>query len=200
MKSRLLFLPGAGGDPDFWRPVGDRLPQSWDKQYLGWPGLGRQPPDPLVQGLNDLVDRVEAQMGAGPVDLIAQSLGGLIAIKAALRHPDRVRRLVLAVTSAGLDLAGTGAADWRADYARAFPQASAWVRQVRADLSGDLHRLDQPVLLLWGDADPISPLAVGERLLARLARATLRVVPGGDHDLVHNRAAEVAPIIETHLA
>src|SRR6202000_2380728 len=27
---RLLFLPGAGADPAFWRPLGDRLPASWD--------------------------------------------------------------------------------------------------------------------------------------------------------------------------
>ena len=26
---RLLFLPGAGADPAFWRPLGDRLPASW---------------------------------------------------------------------------------------------------------------------------------------------------------------------------
>ncbi len=95
-----MFLPGAGGDPAFWRPVGDRLPADWDKVYFGWPGLGDQPPDPDVRDFDDLTALVEAQLGDAPVDILAQSMGGAIAIVLALRHPARVRRLVLSVTSA----------------------------------------------------------------------------------------------------
>jgi hypothetical protein len=41
-----LFLPGTGASPDFWKPVGSRLPPGWTKHYFGWPGLGAEPPDP----------------------------------------------------------------------------------------------------------------------------------------------------------
>jgi len=35
---KILFLPGAGGSPAFWRPVADRLPAGWTKVHFGWPG------------------------------------------------------------------------------------------------------------------------------------------------------------------
>ncbi len=54
-------------------------------------------------------------------------------------------------------------------------------------------------MLVWGDADPISPLAVGRALAARLPNATLHVAPGGDHDLVQTHASSVAPVIAAFL-
>jgi pimeloyl-ACP methyl ester carboxylesterase len=56
-----------------------------------------------------------------------------------------------------------------------------------------------PVLLLWGDADSISPIAVGRRLLELLPNARLHVVKGGGHDLAVTHADEVAAIIQEHL-
>jgi len=44
---KVLFLPGALGDGHFWHPVGELLPDSWDKRYFSWPGLGDQSSDPL---------------------------------------------------------------------------------------------------------------------------------------------------------
>jgi pimeloyl-ACP methyl ester carboxylesterase len=198
--SRLFFLPGAGADPDFWRPVGDRLALASDKVYFGWPGLGHQPPHPGIGKLDDLVALVEAKLDEGPVDLLAQSIGGLIAMLVTLRHPGKIRRLVLSVTSAGAPMARLGAADWRESYNREYPGAAPWLRDVDADLSAELPRVTQPVLLLWGDSDPISPLSVGEYLRARLPKARLHIVRGGGHDLVEVRAEEVAPVIQRHLA
>ncbi len=197
---RLFFLPGAGADPAFWRPLGERLPAAWSKRYFAWPGLGEQAPDPAVQGLDDLVALVERELGDDPVDLLAQSMGGLVALMVALRNPSKVRRLALSVTSAGIDMAGMGAEDWRPGYFADHPNAASWLRDLRIDLAAQLARVRQPALLLWGDADPISPVAVGERLRSLLPDAGLQVVPGGGHDLVHARAAEVAPLIEAHLA
>jgi pimeloyl-ACP methyl ester carboxylesterase len=199
MAPRLVFLPGAGADPNFWRPVGERLPAHWDKVYLGWPGLGDQPACPGVEGLEGAVGLVEAQMAEGPVDLLAQSMGGLIAMLTVLRNPARVRRIVLSVTSGGLDMESFGAADWRESYHRSHPQAADWITTVRVDLSARLPTVSQPTLLLWGDADPISPVAVGERLRDLLPDARLHVVAGGEHDVVNARAAEVAPLIQAHL-
>lgn len=197
--TRLLLLPGAGGDPAFWRPLGDLLPDAWEKVFLAWPGLGDQPPAPHVGGFDDLVGLVERQLGDGPVDLLAQSMGGAVALAVALRHPARVRRLVLAATSGGMDVAGMGGADWRPDYRRAYPQAAAWITQARPDYTDRLPQVAHPALLLWGDADPVSPPAVGRRLAQLLPHATLLVLPGGDHAFVHERPRDIAGPITRHL-
>src|SRR5438105_4037729 len=75
-----LLLPGAGGSPAFWRPVAERLPADWSKILFAWPGLGDQPHDPNLDSLEDLVRLVEAQIDR-PIDLIAQSMGGIIAAR-----------------------------------------------------------------------------------------------------------------------
>jgi pimeloyl-ACP methyl ester carboxylesterase len=194
----ICFLPGAGASPDFWKPVGARLPAAWPKTYFGWPGLGDQPHDPAVKGIDDLADLVVARL-TEPVDLVAQSMGGVIAARIALAHPPLVRRLVLTVTSGGIDMAAFGASDWRADYRRSYPAAAAWITALAVASPLPVERITAPTLLLWGDADPISPVAVGQHLAERLPNARLHVLPGGDHDLAKARADEVAPLVERHL-
>lgn len=199
LRPRLLFLPGAGADPAFWRPLGDRLPAEWDKSYFGWPGLGDQPPDPAVNSIDDLARLVEARLEPGPCDLVAQSMGGVVALSVALRRPDKVRRLVLTATSGGVDVADLVRFDWRANYRRRYPRAGGWITEDRIDLTARIPAIACPTLLLWGDADPISPVAVGERLAALLPAARLHVTPGGDHDLAQTHAAALAPLVAAHL-
>lgn len=196
---RLLFLPGAGADPAFWRRLGDLLPAAWDRRYFGWPGLGDQPPDPAVNGIDDLVAMVEAELWPGPVDLLAQSMGGVVALSVALRNPGKVRRLVLTATSGGVDVADLTAFDWRAGYRAEYPNAAAWITETRIDLTARIPTIACPTLLIWGDADPISPVAVGERLAALLPDARLHVVAGGEHDLAAARAEALTTLVAAHL-
>jgi pimeloyl-ACP methyl ester carboxylesterase len=195
---RVVFLPGAVGDGEFWRGVGERLPGSWEKVYVSWPGLGDQPEDRSVGGLDDLVGLVVDNLER-PSDLVAQSMGGLVAVGVATLAPASVGRLVLAATSGGVDVSGLGGADWREDYRRAFPGASGWVTGRQPDQTEDLRRLGAPTLLLWGDADPLSPVSVGEHLAGLIPDARLRVIPGGTHDLGREDAGVVAPLIADHL-
>jgi pimeloyl-ACP methyl ester carboxylesterase len=193
-----MLLPGAGGSPDFWKPVGDRLPAAWPKHYFGWPGLGHQRHDPAITSIDDLVQLVVARLD-GPVDLVAQSMGGVIAAHVALAHPTLVRRLVLCVTSGGVNMTSLGAGDWRPDYRKSFPNAAPWITAGRASPSLPVENIKAPTLLIWGDADPISPVAVGRHLEARLPNARLEVVAGGDHDLAGTHADLVAGLIARHL-
>jgi len=160
--------------------------------------LGGTPADPAVKGMSDLVARVVREITA-PVALLAQSMGGIIAIRAALEKPDLVRHLVLSVTSGGIDIASLGAQDWRPAFLAANPTAPSWFVEAREDLSARIRTIAIPVLLLWGDADPISPVAVGQRLAELLPHAEFLVVKGGTHDLIMERAAEVAPQIDDYL-
>ncbi len=195
---KILFLPGAGGSSDFWKPVGSRLPADWPKYRLGWPGLGHQPHHPSINSLDDLVQLVVEQIRE-PVDLVAQSMGGVIAAHVALAQPSLVRRLVLCATSGGVDMAGLGAADWRADYRVSFPNAAGWITETRTSSPLPVEKIAAPTLLIWGDADPISPEAVGRHLEARLPNARLEVVPGGNHDLATVHPERVAALIARHL-
>jgi len=196
---RVVFLPGASGDGAFWRPLGALLPAAWPKTFLAWPGLGAQPPAPDVNGFDDLVRLVLAGVDH-PVDLVAQSMGGVVALRAALAQPMLVRRLVLVATSGGVDTRRFGAADWRPDYARAFPQARRWIVEERPDLTADLATVQSPALLIWGEADAISPVAIGSYLAGALPRARLVSVSGADHAVGRDRAAEIAPHVVRHLA
>lgn len=196
--SQLLFLPGASGNTQFWQPVAQRLAFQAKPVHLGWPGFGPTPRDPRVQGFDDLVGMVVAHIDQ-PTALIAQSMGGVVALRAALQRPGQVTHLVLAATSGGMDISDLAPADWRGAFQAANPSFPRWFSDHAEDLSPRLKEVCMPVLLLWGDDDPISPVGVGRRLAQRLPHASLHVVAGGTHDLANTLASQVAPLIDAHL-
>ncbi|MFO8237509.1 MAG: alpha/beta hydrolase [Prochlorococcaceae cyanobacterium] len=108
--------------------------------------------------------------------------------------------LVLAVTSGGLPMAEHGAADWREAFPLTHPRLPDWFASAEVDLTDQLPSVANPVLLQWGDADPISPVRVGERLASLLPSAQLVVLPGGTHDLAVEQADVTAPLIDRHLS
>jgi pimeloyl-ACP methyl ester carboxylesterase len=120
-------------------------------------------------------------------------------VRLALAHPDRISHLVLTATSGGVDVTSLGASDWRTSYREEYPKAADWILSERTDLTAELHRISIPTLLLWGDADPISPVGVGRHLEQLLPRARLQVLAGGDHMFARDRAAEIATWVVAHL-
>ena len=193
---KTLFLPGASGSASFWKPVAAAA--GLDGVFFAWPGLGAEPSQQGINSIDDLIALTASEI-TEPVNIVAQSMGGLIAIHLALSMPGLVKRLVLAVTSGGVPVADLGGSDWRSDYFAAFPQAAVWIADPVSDLSDQIPTIEAPTLLLWGDADPISPIAVGERLSALLPNARLHVFPGADHDLAQTHAATVAVEVKRHL-
>lgn len=126
-------------------------------------------------------------------------MGGVIAVRAALQRPGLITHLVLTVTSGGINVADLGAEDWRPAFLQANPSTPRWFIDLDSDLTSELGSIMAPTLLLWGDADPISPVAVGERLARLLPVATLHVLSGGTHDLAQTMASAIAPLIHEHL-
>ncbi|HEY8260382.1 MAG TPA: alpha/beta fold hydrolase [Methylosinus sp.] len=197
--TRRVFLPGAAGAAAFWRPVAELLRDGGEQRLLAWPGMGNQPADPSVLGMDDLVALTIAELEERS-DVIAQSMGGLIAILAAVAAPSRIRRLVLTAASVGLPVEELGAVDWRPDYRKRFPRAASWIEDPIVDVSAHAASIRARVLLIWGDRDPISPVAVGEYLRGIFPDARLHVVQGGDHDIAITHAGEVANLIRSHLS
>jgi pimeloyl-ACP methyl ester carboxylesterase len=198
MRRNVVFLPGAAGAAEFWRPVAGRLPAHWEKTLLSWPGAGNQPREPDVHGFEDLITSVGRRL-RGRNDLIAQSMGGVIAVGVALRRPEHVRRLVLCATSGGIDAAEFSATNWRQEYRAAYPHAAPWVTEERVDYTQHITTIGAPTLLIWGDADPISPVAAGAHLAHLLPNSELHVLADGSHTFAHDRPDEVARLIEEHL-
>jgi pimeloyl-ACP methyl ester carboxylesterase len=194
----IFFLPGATGDGSFWAGVGNLLPCSWGKRYLNWPGLGNQAPSPTVNGLADLLHLAERHLNQ-PSAIVAQSMGGIIAVQLALKHPELVTHLVLVATSGGLDVSTFGASDWRPDFLAAFPDTAPWILTERPDLTVQFWELEVPTLLVWGDKDTISPVAVGRNLASRIPGSNLVIIPEGQHSMGMDLPDVVAPLIETHL-
>lgn len=101
----LLFIHGAGGNV-----------ASWDAQFRAFtathrviaydlPGFGRSaPPDPAHFTAHFAAAAAAALDSAGVAraTVVGQSLGGWSALRLALAHPERVERLVLCCTMAGI--------------------------------------------------------------------------------------------------
>jgi pimeloyl-ACP methyl ester carboxylesterase len=194
----VVFFPGASGAGQFWSPVAERLPREWPTQLVDWPGAGAVPAAPGIDGYADLVGLAAGVVADGS-DVVAQSMGGVVAIGLALARPRKIRRLVLVATSGGLDVSGLGGSQWRSEYRAQFPEAAAWVTGDRLDYSAVLGSVELPVCLIWGDADPVSPVAVGHALARRLPRSELHVVAGGTHALAREQPDRVAALIRRHL-
>lgn len=192
---KTLFLPGATGSASFWKPVAGLA--DLDGTFFNWPGLGDEPAHPDVNEIDDLVTMVLRQI-TEPVNLVAQSMGGLIAIKVALAAPRMINRLVLAVTSGGVPVSDLGGLNWRLNYIAKYPNAASWIADPTEDLSDKITTIGAPSLLLWGDNDPISPVAVGQRLMTLLQNAHLNIITNADHDLAQTHAKTVAEMIKRH--
>jgi pimeloyl-ACP methyl ester carboxylesterase len=198
----VLFLPGASGAGEFWRPVAERLPREWETVLFDWPGLGEVPPDPRVRAFADLAELVLANVDS-PVDLVAQSMGCVVALQVALARPALVRRLVLVATSGGVDLSQFDVEDWRAEYRAEYPHAASFAtEESTSDLSAALPTIHAPTLLVWAQSDAISPPDVGRYLKSKLTRAEARLVilERGDHMFARDHPEEVASLIQAHLS
>ena len=195
----LVFLPGAGGSASFWRPVADRLADLGRAHLFGYPGFDGVPSDSSIESLDDLFRWLVERLPPGPSHVIAQSMGGVLAARLAIERAELVAHLVLVATSGGIDAARLGAADWRADFSAAHPDVPTWFVDDRTDLTDRLREIRAPTLLLWSDADPISPPAVAQHLLTRIPGARLVTIAGGNHGFASERPDEVASIIRSHL-
>lgn len=194
-----FFLPGITGDGEFWRPVAEQLHNAGEPTYISYPGLGLQPSSPTIHSASDLLAMAEAKLTQlpRPCVIVAQSMGGTLAVQLAHRHPALVTHLVLVATSGGFDTRRYGATDWRADFITSYPATPAWALAPGPDLTPALAELRMPVLLIWGDQDDISPVAAGEFLAGRIPNAEMHVIKGGEHWLAKQFPEQVAALIDS---
>ncbi|MEU6237370.1 alpha/beta fold hydrolase [Kitasatospora sp. NPDC047058] len=103
----LLLAHGAGGSArDNWGPLLDDLAAHRTVVAPDFPGSGDtpfEPDEPTLDGLADRLVAAAVEEGLEDFDLAGYSLGAAVAVRAATRHPQRVRSLLLLSGVAGGD-------------------------------------------------------------------------------------------------
>jgi pimeloyl-ACP methyl ester carboxylesterase len=194
----LVFFPGAGGRVGNLRPIGERLAHRRETHLCEYPGLGGVPPDPNLQTLSDLQRYLLASLPP-QFDLVTMSMGGVLGLRIALEHPERIRKLVLMATSGGVDVAALGGINWRDTFRRLQPNTPSWFVEDATDVTHQLGRIHHPTLLIYGDADLIAPPAVGHLLRKNLPNSRIEILPDATHDLEIDHPDLIAALIEAHL-
>lgn len=107
----LVLVHGLGGTIENWRALAPPLAESHRVVVPDLPGHGHSAPLPEARNLDPLAEAVLAVLdaeGAGSAVWVGHSLGGVLALRAALLRPDAARGIVLAA-AAGIGSASRAA-------------------------------------------------------------------------------------------
>jgi pimeloyl-[acyl-carrier protein] methyl ester esterase len=205
-RPRLVLLHGWGLNGAVFETLAQQLAAGFEVQCLDLPGHGRSSADVAVleQGIDALAATLATELateGAGPLQLLGWSLGGMAALAMAARDPQRIARLTLIATTPcfvarddwthGLAPAvlENFATQLRTDYRRTVHEFLELQVRGSAQAAGTLQQLQQ-ALDAQGSATPRA-LAAGLDLLRnvdlrpRLAQvSTPTLVIGGQYDRV----------------
>jgi pimeloyl-ACP methyl ester carboxylesterase len=182
----LVLLHGGLGAAELWAPVlpalaAGRRVIAVDLQGHGHTADVDRPLRP--ETMADDVAALIAHLGLERADVMGYSLGGLTALRTAIQHPERVRRLVVVSVAfrrdgnhadavANMDAMTAEAAEMMKQspiyevYARVAPRPEDWASlvgktaelvKVGYDWTDEIRGLVAPTMLVYADADSIRP-------------------------------------------
>jgi 3-oxoadipate enol-lactonase len=228
----LVFAHGAGGNHISWW---QQIPhfsrtrtcvtfdqrgygQSLDTNSLGGGAYGAD--------LAGLVDH----LGVSEFDLVAQSMGGWTALAFALKHPGRIRRLVMADTNGGLRVPEPQMAVRTSVPPGSHPATGPWMEDEQPALAflykqlmalsrdrqpgelmmhlnaigapsvDEIQTLTFPVLFIIGENDLSIPPVRLEAAARAFPNATVALVPKSGHSVYFERPARFNELVEAFLA
>ena len=180
----LVVLHGAFMSIDLMGPVVPALAKTRQVIAVELQGHGRTADIDRPLNYEQMADDTAALLRHFKVrnaDIFGYSMGGAVALQIAMRHPDLVRKLVVAAvsyTSGGIHpgvlegiatitpeaFAGT---PWEADYAKKAPNPQDWpkliekVKQLDANIQDwsaeSIRAIKAPTLIMIGDSDIVRP-------------------------------------------
>jgi pimeloyl-ACP methyl ester carboxylesterase len=187
----LVLLHGGIGSLEMFAAALPRLAAARRVIGVDLPGHGRSPdvdrplrPEVVAGDIAELI----SHLGLERADVLGYSLGGAVALRLAIQHPARVRRLVLVSIPfkrdgnfpeviAAMEQLGPEAAEMMKPspayrhYARVAPDPDGWVTliaktaellKVDYDWSEEVAELQPRTMLVYADADSVRPAHVAE--------------------------------------
>ncbi len=219
----LVLVHGLADDHRAWRRT---LPDLvlrhrvllYDLRGHGQSTLGK--PDGSLRQLGEdlvgLLDALEIQRAR----IAGFSLGGTIAMRVAIDHPDRVDKLVLVATSSRV---GRTAAGWYRERLSMVKNEDSWLRETlgrqstadargygnacaamaalfEAPLDPELGHIPAPTLIVASDLDQHCPPRAAEIIHAGIPGSRIELIKGAGHAVPVERPGELAAAMNRFLS
>ena len=205
----LIFVHGWGGSHNSLKDLITLAARDFDAITLDLPGFGKSGNPPADWGVGEyanIVYKFTKQLGLNDVYYFGHSFGGSLGIYLAAHRPDFIKKLVLCAssykrtarpkTASGLlhQLKHAPALQpfKKLAYRILYPQSDAlrfphlennFRNIVTEDLTPLIAKIKQPTLILWGEADSMTPLAWAHELHHAIADSHLVTFPNIGHGL-----------------
>ncbi len=221
----IILIHGLGNSAEVWAGLMPLLSREFLVYAPDMPGFGKTPLAPEGTSVATHVlylERFLDALGYPCVTLVGNSLGGWIATRYALLHPERVERLYL-LNSAGLRLGPTRLPGGTSREAARHVMAQTWgftlpipgfildavVRNSQApayagflrnydaaeELDGVMDQVRSPTTIIWGEQDKLLPLVCARDLHVGIAGSKLIYLPHVGHMPQVQAPIQVARII-----
>jgi len=223
----MLLISGQAVGSASWDPIVPELARehaviTFDLRGIDGSGIGDAPEWTMAEFADDAL-AVLLAAGAGRVHVVGHSMGGRVAQRLAIDHPEAVATLTLIATTGGdaggvarddeasRVLASGGIAELAPYFFGPEGEHAAMARFLHRDASitarrghytaslghdawGELGGIAAPTLVIHGTADEITPPGNGRMLAAAIPAAQLLEIAGGHH-AVHLQSSEVVPAV-----
>lgn len=182
----VILLHGGFGSMEMFGPNIDLLAKGHQVIGVDLQSHGRSPAAEREMRFESMADDIAAlikSLGFERAALLGFSLGGGVALRTAIQHPERVERLILVSTvfkndgwypemTAGMKSMGPHVAEpmkqspMYGAYQQVAPNVEDWPKLVKQltdllkldyDWSAEIPKLTMPVMLVIGDADGLPP-------------------------------------------
>lgn len=217
----VIFCHGSGGGHHHWIYQLKGLPGNANPLAVDFPGHGHSegPPASDIAFYRNWLHHLIGKIKPGPFVLSGHSMGGAIALDYALHYPDEVLGLIL-VGSGGrlrvlpslLEALEAGSVPGElSDYLYGPEATDNLLKKGREEIEStapslyyadlyacdkfdvmeELHRIDQPVLMICGSEDRLTPVKYSRYLEEKLPMGKVTVINGAGHMVMLEKPDEV---------
>ncbi|MDY5993061.1 MAG: alpha/beta hydrolase [Bacilli bacterium] len=207
----VLLLHGWGQNIQMMKPIGDNLCSNHRITIIDFPGFGEsdEPSTPwTIDDYSLLIENLVRELNIRKPIVMGHSFGGRVAIHFSANNP--IEKLVLfgspcirenkklplstrilkkLKTLPGMDKLGEEMKKYigSRDYKAASPiMRQTLVNVINEDLSSYARKIEEPTLLIWGEADTEAPVDDARELEKIMTDAALIILPGTHYAYLEN--------------